>query len=157
MLNPKDNIYAYVGMNLPISSANTNKAGFMLNERVKLTGNTGIAVLSTANTYLDGSGTLVNLITGAGNGTVIKRITIKAQGSTTQGMVRLFLHIAPDYFWLLKEIEIPAISQDSKHQSFISLINEPYFLQSTYVLKASTEKGEIFIVTAEGMDMSYPS
>ncbi len=156
MKNPKENVYSYSGAELPVSSADINRTGYMLMERIKFTGNTAIAVLSTANTNLDGTGTIVDIITGAGNGTLVKKVTIKAQGSTTQGMVRIFLKISSTYY-LLREIEVPALTQDSKHQTYIGEIPEPYYLKSTYVLTASTEKGETFIVTAEGLDMAYPA
>src|SRR3989304_9357847 len=156
MQNPKDNIYAYTGINLAIPAVQINKTGYMLAERVKFAGNTAIAVLSTANSNLDGTGTTVSLITGASSGTIVKRITIKAQGTTTQGMVRIFYFLSPDYY-LLNEIQVPAITQDSKHQTFIAEINEPFYLNSGVVLKASTEKGETFIVTAEGVNMSWPA
>lgn len=150
MFNYTGNNYAYVGMNLPISSANINGTGLMLNERVKYTAITGRAVISTANSNLDGTGTIADLITG-GNGTVVKRIIIKAQGSTTQGMVRIFFK-AGATTWILREIEIPAITQSSRDQTVVAVIDEPFYLKASYLLRVSTEKAETFIVTAEGMD-----
>ena len=105
MKNPKENIYTYSGTELPVASADINRTGYMLMERIKFTGNTAIAVISVANTNLDGTGTIVDIITGAGSGTLVKKITIKAQGSTTQGMVRIFLKISSTYY-LLREIEV---------------------------------------------------
>lgn len=156
MQNPKDNIYAYTGINLPIPGIQINKTGYMLAERVKFTGNTAIAVLSTANSNLDGTGTIVNLITGANSGTIVKRITIKAQGNTTQGMVRIFVYVSSIYY-LIREIEVPAITKDGKHQAFIAEINEPFYLMSGWALRASTENGETFIVTAEGQNVNWPA
>lgn len=156
MQNPKDNIYAYTGINLPITGADINKTGYMLAERIKFAGNTKVSVLSTANSNLDGTGTIVTLITGATSGTLVKRITIKAQGNTTQGMIRLFF-IGGTNIYLMKEIVIPAITQDATHQTFIAEINEPFYLKATFSLGASTEKGETFIVTAEGQDMTWPA
>ena len=156
MQNPKDNIYAYTGIDIPISSANINKTGYMLAERVKYTSLTGRAIISTANSNLDGTGTTVDIITGSSNGTLIKRITIKAQGSTTQGMVRIFFK-AVGTFYLWREIEVPAITQDATHQTLIAEINEPFYLKASYLFSASTEKGETFIVTAEGQTMTWPA
>ncbi len=153
MLNDTGNNYAYLGMNLPISSANINGTGLMLNERVKYTGNTQHAIISRANSNLDGTGTLVDLITGANNGTLVKRIIIKAQGSTTQGMVRIFFEDRG--IWLLREVEVPAVTQSSEDETFIiAIIDDIFYLKATRKLRASTEKGETFIVTAEGLNMT---
>ena len=83
MKNTKHNIPSYTGIELPISSASINKTGYMLMERIKFTGNTGIAVISIVNSNLDGSGSIIDIITGAGSGTLVKKTTIKAQGNTT--------------------------------------------------------------------------
>ncbi|MEK6616874.1 MAG: hypothetical protein AABZ32_12350 [Bacteroidota bacterium] len=59
------------------------------------TANTGMAVISTANGETDGSGTLGTVLTSpasGASGTLVKTVTIKAQGNTTHGMVRLFVY-----------------------------------------------------------------
>lgn len=154
MLNYTGNRYAYAGMNLPISSANINGTGLMLAQRVKYTAKTSIAIISTANRYLDGTGAVSTLIT-AGNGTLLKRIIIKAQGTTTQGMVRFFLKVSSSY-WLIREVEIPAVVQSSKDQTLIAVIDEPFYLKSSYTIVVSTENAETFIVSVEGMELAYP-
>src|SRR4051812_43108462 len=110
MFNPTDNSYAYLGMNLPISSANIDRTGYMLNARVKYTAAINMVSISTANTNLDGTGTITTLMTGGSSGTLIKRIIIKAQGNTTQGMIRLFYNAIGTY-WLMQEIPVPAVTQ----------------------------------------------
>lgn len=150
MKNYTGNQYAYAGMNLPISSAQLNGTGLMLNERVKYSATTAIAEISTANSNLDGTGTLADLVT-AGNGTIVKRIIIKAQGTTTEGMVRIFFK-AGATTWLLCEIEIPAVVQSSRDQTLIAVIDEPFYLKASYTLRVSTEKAETFIVSAECME-----
>ncbi|MBI4645565.1 MAG: hypothetical protein HY738_02960 [Bacteroidia bacterium] len=124
MYNYTGNNSAYLGMELPISGANIDGTGLMLNERVKFTANTGLAIISTANSNLDGSGTIADLITAANYGTLIKRITIKAQGTTTQGMVRIFHRDAGGTTWLMREVEIPAITQSSEDRTLIKVIDE---------------------------------
>lgn len=53
-------------------------------ESTNYTANTGMQTVSTANSNLDGTGTLSSaIVTGASNGTVIKSITIKAQVTTS--------------------------------------------------------------------------
>jgi hypothetical protein len=155
MYNNKGNDYAYLGLDIPISSVNIDGTGLMLNERVRYTANNGIAIISTANSAVDGSGSVSDLITGATHGTLVKRITIKAQGNTTQGMVRIFLNVGLST-WLMNEIEIPAITQSSQDQSFSVVLDNIFYLDSLYKLKVSTENAETFIITAEGLDVSYP-
>lgn len=146
-----------LGMILPMSNANVNGTGYMLNETVKYaTTQLGLVIISTANSNRDGTGTIGNLITGTSNGTIVKRIVIKAQGNTSEGMIRLF-HYDGTTTRLVREIPVPAITQSSEQKTFIAVINEPFFLKLSNTFKVSTEKAETFIATAEGTDMSYPA
>lgn len=154
MINPKDNIYAYLGQQLPIPGENINRTGFILNERAKFTITTGIAIATAANSNLDGTGTLYDVITGAKNGTLVKRIIIKAQGSTSQGVVRLYYKVGATNF-LINEFVVPALTQDATHQTYIAVINEPFYLEATDLLRVSTQVANTFIVTAEGMEFEY--
>jgi len=70
------------------------------------TANTGRIIVNTANSNLDGTGTITPLITGAGNGTEIGSITVKSQQANAQGMVRIFLWNGA--YCLLQEIMVPA-------------------------------------------------
>ncbi len=156
MINPKDNSYAYVGMKLPISSANIENTGYMLNEPVLYTANNVISIMTTGNSNLDGTtGTYYDNITGTSNGTLVKRIIIKAQGNTSQGMVRMFFK-AGGSVWLMREIEVPAITQAAVTPTFIAIIDEPFYLKASYLLRFSTENSNTIIVTTEGVDTSYP-
>lgn len=126
-------------------------------QRVKYTANTGMGLISTANSNLDGTGTLVNIITGASNGTYVETITIKALGNTTRGMVRLFITDAtPTFTDLIAEINIPAILQTGIDQAFGTTLKVDFMLRSGYKLAASTEKAESFVVIAEGLDTAFP-
>ncbi|MFH2140794.1 MAG: hypothetical protein ABIJ97_00120 [Bacteroidota bacterium] len=155
MYNNTGNEYAYIGMEIPISSANINGTGLMLCERVKYTAVTEIVSISTANSNLDGSGTITDLITGGGSGVLVKRLTVKAQGNTSQGMVRIF-HKDSSTTRLLREVEIPAITQSAEDRTLIAVIDELFYLRSSYKLRVSTENAETFIISAEGAQMSYP-
>ncbi|MFN8331326.1 MAG: hypothetical protein U0T81_08930 [Saprospiraceae bacterium] len=53
--------------------------------------NTGFVTISTANSNLDGTGTTTLLLTAGNDGTLIKSLIIKAQTSTSQGMIRFFI------------------------------------------------------------------
>ena len=118
------------------------------------TANTGIVAISTANSNLDGTGTIGTVLTGASNGTLVKSVTIKAQGDTTAGMVRLFV-TGGGNTRLIAEIEIPAVTKSSVDATFEQYLEINYALKSGYVLKASTEKAETFNIIAEGLDWAY--
>ncbi|HYG53369.1 MAG TPA: hypothetical protein VD905_20870 [Flavobacteriales bacterium] len=115
--------------------------------------------ISTANTNLDGTGTLGTVITGASNGTLIKNVYIKAtdtgNASIAQGMIRLFIYDGSANTRLLMEIDVPNASQSSTDPSWETCIPLNYHLKSGYVLKASTQNADNFNVVAEGLDYAY--
>jgi hypothetical protein len=123
------------------------------------TANTGMVKISTANTNLDGTGTLGTVITGASNGTLVKNVYIKATDtgnySTAQGMIRLFVYDGTANTRLLMEIDVPNASQSSTDTSWETCIPLNYHLKSGYILKASTQNGDGFNVIAEGLDFAY--
>jgi len=126
-------------------------------QRVNYTANTGTCLISTANTALNGTGTIATLITGAGNGTLVRTITITATQSTTRGMVRLFLQDdEPTFTKLIAEIDIPERTISSADKAFHVVLKVDFMLKSTYSIRASTEKAEGFRLVAEGLDTSFP-
>lgn len=119
------------------------------------TANTGMQTISTANSNLDGTGTLSSaIITGASNGTLIKSVTVKAIGNTTQGMVRLFIYDGSNTK-LLTEVAVTAVTKSSNDPAFEVRVPLNYTLKSGWALKASTEKAESFNVLAEGQNWTY--
>jgi hypothetical protein len=157
MYNNTGNEYAYAGMNIPISSANIDGTGLMLNERVKYACKSSMVLISTANSGLDGSGTLGVLLTSStNNGDFIKRITIKARGTTTQGMIRLFIQTTGAAI-LIKEIEVPAVIQSATDETFVAEINEYFYMVYGSSLRVSTEKPESYVIFVDAVDMSYPT
>ena len=156
MYNNTGNQEAYIGMNLPISGTNINGTGLMLGERVKYTAVTGMAIISTANSYRNGtSGTYADLNTGGY--CIVTRITIKAQGTTTKGMIRIFNRDQGGTSRLMMEVCVPPITQSALDQTVIAVINHPIYLggHSNCRLRVSTEKAETFIITAEGLQYSF--
>jgi len=125
-----------------------------IGQRVNYTANTGTAIISAANTNLDGTGTTYTVLTAGANGTLIKTITIKAIGNTTRGMVRLYTVGLLSSKQIVAEVEIPAVIATSVDEAFEITLNVD-FIVSTDLL-ASTEKAESFIVTAEGLDIAFP-
>lgn len=120
------------------------------------TANTGTVVISTANSNLDGTGTLGLVLSAASNGTLIKTITVKSQVSTTQGMVRLFIYDGTNTR-LIQEIEVPANTKSATNPAFEYTWNCDIKLKSGYRIYASTQNAETFNVIAEGLDWAYYS
>jgi len=113
-----------------------------------------LAQISTANTARDGSGTLVDIVTGAGNGTLIQRIEVIATGITTAGMVRLFLFDGTNNR-LYVEIAVTAITPSGTVAAFsASLTPQPALpLKSGWKLKAAPHNGETFNVMATVLNL----
>lgn len=113
----------------------------------------GMAQISTANTNLDGIGTLGTVITGTANGTRINRIDIVATGTTTAGMVRLFISDGTNHR-LWREVPVTAITPSATVQAFQDEVvpTEPLVLPSGYSLRASTHNAETFNVIAHAGD-----
>lgn len=134
-------------------------SGSVRPESANYTANTGIGQVATANSGLDGSGTLGTILTAASNGTNIKVIAIKAIVNTTAGMIRLYIYNGATAF-LIREIPVPAVTKSSTAASFstqLSFYGNGFALSSGYLLKASTQNGETFNVIAEGLDWTYPA
>ena len=128
----------------------------MLSELAKYTANTGMGIVTTANTGLDGTGALVTILTAAANGTFIKTVTVKTQSvGINQGMLRLFIYDGVNTR-LLMEIDTPIAGRSGPWASFSRIINLNYFLKAGDVLQASTQETKTFNVIAEGYDVSYP-
>lgn len=115
-----------------------------------------IAALSVANSNLDGTGTLATLLTGKsqtgsspGSGTQVVRISIKATGNTTAGMIRFFI---ADKLW--HEEPVTAETPGASTEAFSAVlayptITTPLNLGDGQTLKCSTENAETFEVMAE--------
>lgn len=67
--------------------------------------------MSTANTARDGTGTIVDIITGVAAGTRLERVVIQTTGDPADSVVTLFLHNGTSYF-LFDEVDLgnPAAS-----------------------------------------------
>src|ERR1043166_6273844 len=109
----------------------------------------GMQQVTTANSNLDGTtGTYSStILTGASNGTLITKVTVKATVTTTEGMVRLFV-TGGGNTRLILEIPVDAIKPDSNDEAFERTVELNFPLQSGYTLKASTQNGETMNVFA---------
>jgi hypothetical protein len=118
----------------------------------------GLGQVSIANTARDGTGTIATVFTAGANGSRIDAIDIKAVGTTTAGMIRLFIHDGTNAR-LLTEIPVMAITPSGTLPSWEVQLNVntmtqalPLVLPTGYSLRASTEKAEAFNVIALGGD-----
>lgn len=134
-----------------------NRTRSNIDQKVQYTANSGTVAISTANTNLDGTGTLGTVLTAASNGTLIKTITIKATGTTTRGMIRLYIGDGSTFTRIIDEVDVPARIQSSKQSTFCITYDVNWSLKAGYLLYASTEKAEGFVVTALAMDYAYPT
>ncbi len=131
-------------------------------ESTNYTANTGVASIATANTNLDGTGTIGTVLTAGAaatyKGTAIESINIKALGTTTHGMVRIFIYNGTTNF-LFTEVFIDPIVPTATFNSFEHVIDFPtkFQLKADYLIKASTQNAESFAIIAEGLDWKYPA
>jgi hypothetical protein len=111
-------------------------------------------ILNTANPHRDGTGSMVNLYTGATTyGTVIKEIVIEAVNSTSPGMIRFFLDDGAGVINLIREVNVESIIPSPIIQSFNCVVLFDFILESGMSLCASTENAEVFVVSFIGADI----
>jgi len=106
---------------------------------------TAQAQVTTANTNRNGTGTIATVFTGASSGSRIDDIYIVATGTTTAGVVRLFLNDGTNT-WLWQEILVPAVTPSTTVSVFsAALIEQALILQNaSWSLRASTNNAETF-------------
>ena len=109
--------------------------------------------IATANTARDGTGTIGTLITAPAAGTRVDDIVICAAGTTTAGIVRMFIHDGTDYR-LLQEILVTDITPSTTVAVFVAkLTNLGIVLKSGWSLRFSTHNAETFnVVMTRGGD-----
>jgi hypothetical protein len=109
--------------------------------------------ISTANTNRDGTGTIAQLIDSRGTiGTSIDRIIVKATGTTTAGIVRIFKREGTGTWQLFDEIAVTAITPSGTVPTFRAILNVSEVLKTGDSLGVSTHNAESFIVHAFGGD-----
>lgn len=101
--------------------------------------------ISTANTNRDGvTGVYGNLMTAGASGSRIDRINITAIGTTTAGMIRLFLGTA-----LIEEIPVSPVTPGAATPAWTADVDfeKGLIMQAGAVLKANTNNAEAFNLT----------
>lgn len=112
----------------------------------------GSGQISVANTNRNGTGTLVTVFTGATNGSRVDDIYIVATGTTTAGVVRLFISDGSN-IRLWQEILVTAITPSTTVAVWsYTLLNQALLLENGWSLQASTNNAETFnvLVTRAG-------
>lgn len=116
------------------------------NANYAATPKSALAQLSAANTLRDGTGTIATVLSAGTSGSRVDDIVITATGTTTAGMVRLFLHDGTNAR-LLREVPVTAITPSGTVQAFTaSLPNLALVLAPGWSLRASTHNAESFNV-----------
>lgn len=110
------------------------------------------AQLSTANTARDGSGTLATVFTAASDnaGSRVDRLSINATGTTTSGMIRLFItNSGGTSTRLIQEISVSPNTPSATIPAWSAQVNFDggLVLENGASLKASTNNAEAFNVS----------
>lgn len=114
----------------------------------------GMGQVTTANTARDGTGTIATIFSAGASGSTILRAQIVAAGTTTAGVIRLFLHDGTNAR-LLEELLVPAWTpgvSGEVWQGHVSYIGAPFPLPVNWSVRASTHIGETFNVIVYGAD-----
>jgi len=112
-----------------------------------------VAQVSAANTNRDGTGTIVDVVTGATDGTRIDAVQMWATVTTTAGMVRLYYYNG-SVTRLIGEAIVEAITvgASTKAWNFFYRFDEPLLLPSGHKLQASTHNAEAINLLPFGGD-----
>lgn len=107
----------------------------------------GVAQVSVANTARDGTGTLSTVYTAGATGARIDSLVVTATGTTTAGMIRLFISDNTDSR-LIKELPVVAVTPSGTIPAWNAEVrfDGGLVLQATWTLKASTNNAETFSI-----------
>lgn len=122
----------------------------------------GAVVINTANTNRDGTGTLGTVFTAGASGSRIDAVQVQATGTTTAGMVRLFVSDGANHR-LFAEIPVVANTPSATAPAWSALVQGnatglvshvllPIHIPTGWSLRASTHNAESFNVIAFGGD-----
>lgn len=100
--------------------------------------NSGLVVGPTANTALDGSGTLYKLFTAGANGSYIQKIRFRPVGSPAATVCRVFVSssttTSATNTWLYDEITLPAVTLSQTAASSVFELPINFALNASYLL-----------------------
>lgn len=113
----------------------------------------GRAAISTADTSRTAPAAAGTVLTAGADGSVIDQVIVHATGTTTAGMVRLFIHDGTNYS-LIKEVPVEARIPGASVPAFaVALDMDGYQIPTGHSLRATTHNAEAFTVTASGADL----
>lgn len=112
---------------------------------------TWMAALATANTNRDGTGTLVDVLTGGSNGSRVDKVRVQASAATTAGAVRLFLYDGTNTY-LLRELIVAAVTPSTTLEAWSGEVDLDGLVlpSNSWKLRAATHNAETFKVFAKG-------
>jgi len=112
-------------------------------------------VVSTANTNRDGTGTLVDVMTGVVAGTKVFEVVVQATVTTTAGMIRLYIYDGTNTR-LFDEITVIAttVSASVPGARTVRTYDNLILPSASHVLRASTHNAESHNVVAFGGDLT---
>jgi len=100
--------------------------------------NAGLVVGPTANTALDGSGTLVKAFTAGANGSYVQKMRFRPVGSPAATVCRVFISASASTSatntWLYDEITLPAVTLSQTAASSVFELPINVALDPTYLL-----------------------
>lgn len=113
----------------------------------------GSVALSTADSSRTAPTNVGTVFTAVAAGSRIDRATVHATGTTTLGLVRLFLHDGSAYH-LIREVQIQPVTPSTTQAAFAVDItfDGGINIASGWSLRATTANSEAFKVTAYGAD-----
>ncbi len=100
--------------------------------------NSGLVVGPTANTALDGSGTLYKLFTAGANGSYVQKIRFRPVGSPAATVCRVFISssttTSATNTWLYDEITLPAVTLSQTAATSVFELPMNFALDASYLL-----------------------
>lgn len=111
---------------------------------------TGITAISTANSNLDGTGSMGTVLTAANDGTIINSITVKSTGNNSEGMIRLFItKNGTTSLW--QELPVPSNVQSATYPAFQRSVQVQFSMEAGDILKASTQYADDWVIIADAV------
>lgn len=115
-----------------------------------------VAQVSAANTNRDGTGTVVTIVAGVALGRYLRKIRVKAVGTTTAGMVRIYFYDGTNTR-LVREFIVTAITPTASVKTFedellFSDLDAEILVGTGQEIRASTHNAEVFNVHVDYAD-----
>lgn len=116
-----------------------------------------LAQVATANAARDGTGTVATAIAGSATGRRINKVVIQHTGTSTAGMVRLFLYNGTNTR-LFREIPVPAVTASATVPAWGTTVffgdgDEVILPSATWELRATTNNAETINVITHAADL----